>query len=38
MVYLHYMMNIKIQVGKNQEKVQSEKDSNSKNRGGIKLN
>ena len=29
---------IKVQVGKDQEKAQSEKDSHSKNRGGKKLN
>ena len=28
----------KVQVGKDQEKAQSEKDSHSKNRGGKKLN
>ena len=28
----------KVQVGKDQEKAQSEKDSHSKNRGGIKPN
>ena len=28
----------KVQVGNDQEKAQSEKDSNSKNRSGIKLN
>ena len=28
----------KVQVGKDQEKAQSEKDSHSKNRGGNKLN
>ena len=30
--------NRKVQVGKDQEKAQSEKDSHSKNRGGKKLN
>ena len=30
--------NLKVQVGKDQEKAQSEKDSHSKNRGGKKLN
>ena len=28
----------KVQIGKDQEKAQSEKDSHSKNRGGKKLN
>ena len=32
----HYMMSKKVQVGKDQEKAQSEKDSHSKNRGGKK--
>ena len=31
-------MNQKVQVGKDQEKAQSEKDSHSKNRGGKKPN
>ena len=31
-------MNKKVQVGKDQEKAQSEKDSHSKNRGGKKPN
>ena len=31
-------LNQKVQVGKDQEKAQSEKDSHSKNRGGKKLN
>ena len=30
-----YSQNKKVQVGKDQEKAQSEKDSHSKNRGGI---
>ena len=40
-VYLHAMFGIrwkKVQVGKDQEKAQSEKDSHSKNRGGKKPN
>ena len=32
------LMRKKVQVGKDQEKAQSEKDSHSKNRGGKKLN
>ena len=36
MVDLHYMMIKKVQVGKDQEKAQSERDSHSKNRGGKK--
>ena len=32
------MFYLKVQVGKDQEKVQSEKDSHSKNRGGKKPN
>ena len=34
--YVFHFMNKKVQEGKNQEKVQSEKDSHSKNRGGKK--
>ena len=34
--YLHYCK--KVQVGKDQEKAQSEKDSRSRNRDGKKLN
>ena len=33
-----YSWNKKVQVGKDQEKAQSEKDSHSKNRGGKKPN
>ena len=33
-----YWNDKKVQVGKDQEKAQSEKDSHSKNRGGKKLN
>ena len=33
-----YLYNKKVQVGKDQEKAQSEKDSHSKNRGGKKPN
>ena len=33
-----FIINKKVQVGKDQEKAQSEKDSHSKNRGGKKLN
>ena len=36
MVDLHYMMSKKVQVGKDQEKAQSERDYHSKNRGGKK--
>ena len=36
MLYNH--ISKQVQVGKDQEKAQSEKDSNSKNRGGKKLN
>ena len=35
---LFCLANEKVQVGKDQEKVQSEKDSHSKNRGGKKPN
>ena len=35
---LHSLQLKKVQVGKNQEKAQSEKDSYSKNRGGKKQN
>ena len=35
----HYVLHIKkVQLGKDQEKAQSEKDSHSKNRGGKKPN
>ena len=34
----HLNLNKKVQVGKDQEKAQSEKDSHSKNRGGKKPN
>ena len=34
----HNYINKKVQVGKDQEKAQSEKDSHSKNRGGKKPN
>ena len=34
----HSEFNKKVQVGKDQEKAQSEKDSHSKNRGGKKPN
>ena len=34
----NYIGTRKVQVGKDQEKAQSEKDSHSKNRGGKKLN
>ena len=34
----HSMMSKKVQVGKDQEKAQSEKDSHSKNQGGKKTN
>ena len=34
----HVMIEKKVQVGKDQEKAQSEKDSHSKNRGGKKPN
>ena len=34
----HKASSKKVQVGKDQEKAQSEKDSHSKNRGGKKLN
>ena len=37
-VYSCILINKKVQVGKNQEKAQSEKDSHSKNRGGKKPN
>ena len=33
-----YVINKKVQVGKDQEKAQSERDSHSKNRGGKKPN
>ena len=36
--YLVYRINKKVQVVKDQEKAQSEKDSHSKNRGGKKPN
>ena len=36
-VYFHILVK-KVQVGKDQEKAQSEKDSHSKNRGGKKTN
>ena len=35
---LFFEIEKKVQVGKDQEKAQSEKDSHSKNRGGKKLN
>ena len=38
MFYGLYQCNEKVQVGKDQEKAQSEKDSHSKNRGGKKPN
>ena len=34
----HWQLDEKVQVGKDQEKAQSEKDSHSKNRGGKKPN
>ena len=37
-IRLLYIQNRKVQVGKDQEKAQSEKDSHSKNRGGKKPN
>ena len=37
-LHLSYHIVEKVQVGNDQEKAQSEKDSNSKNRGGKKLN
>ena len=37
-VFLMDTMHLKVQVGKDQEKAQSEKDSHSKNRGGKKPN
>ena len=36
--YFSYFCSKKVQVGKDQEKAQSEKDSHSKNRGGKKPN
>ena len=36
--YMFEILNKKVQVGKDQEKAQSEKDSHSKNRGGKKPN
>ena len=36
--YKHLFLVKKVQVGKDQEKAQSEKDSHSKNRGGKKPN
>ena len=36
--FLHIFAQKKVQVGKDQEKAQSEKDSHSKNRGGKKPN
>ena len=38
MVLVHISWVKKVQVGKDQEKAQSEKDSHSKNRGGKKTN
>ena len=35
---IHILFDKKVQVGKDQEKAQSEKDSHSKNRGGKKPN
>ena len=37
-VLLTYILNEKVQVGKDQEKAQSERDSHSENRGGKKPN
>ena len=37
-VAAHIILNKKVQVGKDQEKAQSEKDSHSKNQGGKKPN